>query len=138
MDRKHDLLRSVPLFASQGERGLDEIARLVRVVDVPAGRRLTIEGEPGREFFVIATGSVRIDRRGRTLRTLRSGDFLGEIALIDGGPRTATATTESNAQLLVIDQSDFGVLLERFPEIQATILRALAERIRRLEPEAGH
>jgi CRP-like cAMP-binding protein len=137
MDRKIELLRSVPLFASQGERGIDEISRLVRVVDLPAGRRITTEGEPGREFYVIASGSVRVERRGQYLRTLHAGDFLGEIALIDGGPRTATATTETDAQLLVIAQSDFGVLLERFPEIQSTVLQALAERIRRLDPAAG-
>jgi CRP/FNR family cyclic AMP-dependent transcriptional regulator len=137
MDQKIELLRSVPLFASQGERGIDEISRLVRVVDLPAGRRITTEGEPGREFYVIASGSVRVERRGQYLRTLHAGDFLGEIALIDGGPRTATATTETDAQLLVIAQSDFGVLLERFPEIQSTVLQALAERIRRLDPAAG-
>jgi CRP/FNR family cyclic AMP-dependent transcriptional regulator len=137
MDRKIELLRSVPLFARQGQRGIDEISRLVRVVDVPAGRRITTEGEPGRDFFVIASGTVRIERGGQHLRTLEAGDFLGEIALIDGGPRTATATTETNAQLLVIAQTDFGVLLERFPEIQATVLQALAERIRRLDPDAG-
>jgi CRP-like cAMP-binding protein len=137
MDRKTELLRSVPLFASQGQRGIDEISRLVRVVDLPAGRRITTEGEPGREFYVIASGSVRVERRGQYLRTLHAGDFLGEIALIDGGPRTATATTETDSQLLVIAQSEFGVLLERFPEIQATVLQALAERIRRLDPAAG-
>jgi CRP/FNR family transcriptional regulator, cyclic AMP receptor protein len=137
MDRKIELLRSVPLFASQGERGIDEISRLVRVVDMPAGRRITTEGEPGREFYVIASGSVRVERQDKLLRTLHAGDFLGEIALIDGGPRTATATTDTDAQLLVIAQSDFGVLLERFPEIQSTVLQALAERIRRLDPAAG-
>jgi CRP/FNR family transcriptional regulator, cyclic AMP receptor protein len=137
MDRKTELLRSVPLFASQGQRGIDEISRLVRVVDLPAGRRITTEGEPGREFYVIASGSVRVERQGQYLRTLNAGDFLGEIALIDGGPRTATATTESDCQLLVIAQSEFGVLLERFPEIQSTVLQALAERIRRLDPAAG-
>jgi CRP/FNR family cyclic AMP-dependent transcriptional regulator len=137
MDSKVELLRSVPLFASQGERGIDEISRLVQVVDVPAGRRITTEGQPGREFFVIASGSVRIEREGRLLRTLHDGDFLGEIALIDGGPRTATATTETDARLFVIAQADFGVLLERFPEIQSTVLRALTERIRRLDPAAG-
>jgi CRP-like cAMP-binding protein len=137
MDHKIELLRSVPLFASQGERGIDEISRLVRVVDMPAGRRITTEGEPGHEFYVIASGSVRVERQDKLLRTLHAGDFLGEIALIDGGPRTATATTDTDAQLLVIAQSDFGVLLERFPEIQSTVLQALAERIRRLDPAAG-
>ena len=136
MDDKIELLRQVPLFAAQGERGLDEIARLVRVVDVPAGRALTREGEPGSDFFVIAEGSVRIERQRQVLRRLGPGDFLGEIALIDGGPRTATATTETNAQLLVIAPGEFGVLMERFPDIQATVLRALAERIRRLKPDA--
>jgi CRP/FNR family cyclic AMP-dependent transcriptional regulator len=136
MDRKIELLRRVPLFAAQGERGIDEIARLVRVVDVPAGRVLTREGEPGSDFFVIAAGAVRIEREGRFLRRLGPGDFLGEIALVDGGPRTATATTDSNGQLLVIAQREFGVLMERFPEIQETVLRALADRIRRLQPEA--
>jgi CRP-like cAMP-binding protein len=104
-------------------------------VDVDAGEELTRQGRSGREFFVLVSGRVRVERDGRTLSELHPGDFLGEIALIDGGPRTATATTESDAQLLVISQSDFGVLLERFPEIQSTVLRALTERIRRLEPD---
>jgi CRP-like cAMP-binding protein len=68
---------------------------------------------------------------------MTDGDFLGEIALIDGRPRMATATTETPTRLLVLAHREFDSLMQRFPQIQGAVLRALAERVRRTEPEAG-
>jgi CRP-like cAMP-binding protein len=138
MDQKLELLRRVPLFADLSGRELEEIGRLADEVDLPAGRELTHEGQSGGEFFVIVDGTVRIERGGRHVSDLGPGDFLGEIALIDGGPRTATAITQGPARLLVLAHREFDSLLDRFPTIQATILKALAFRVRRLEPDAPH
>jgi CRP-like cAMP-binding protein len=136
MDQKLEMLRTVPLFAGLGARELEEVGRLTDEVDLPAGRELTHEGRSANEFFVIIDGSVRIDRGGETVRHLRDGDFLGEIALVDGGPRTATATTEGPGRYLVIGHREFHSLLERFPSMQTTVLKALAQRVRNLDPES--
>ncbi len=138
MDDKLRLLRTVPLFAALGGREIEEVGRLVDEVDVPAGRELTRQGQTGGEFFVIVSGRVRIERDGAAIGTLDEGDFLGEIALVDGGRRTATATTETPARLLVLAHREFHSLLEQFPPIQLAVLRALAERVRRSEPDAAH
>jgi CRP/FNR family transcriptional regulator, cyclic AMP receptor protein len=135
MDEKLELLRRVPLFAGLGRREIQEIGRLVDEVEVPAGHELTREGRSAEEFFVIIDGSVRIERGGARVRTLTNGDFLGEIALLDGGPRTATATAQDATRLLVIAHREFHALLDRFPPIERAVLKALAERVRRTDPE---
>lgn len=134
MDQKQRMLASVPLFAHLHGRGLEEVARLADEIDVAAGTELCREGRSGGEFFVIIDGSVAIERGGARVNTLGAGDFLGEIALVDGGPRTATARTESPARLLVVGHRQFHTLMDDFPDVRLAILQALAERVRRLEP----
>lgn len=138
MDQKLELLRRVPLFAGLDRHGLEEVGRLADEVDVRAGRELTRQGEAAEEFFVVVSGSVRVERDGRTIRNLGDGDFFGEIGLVDGGPRTATVTAESDCRLLVVAHREFHALLDRFPAIQVAVLQALAERVRRTEPEAAY
>ena len=135
MDQKLDLLRRVPLFAGLANREVEEIGRLADTIDLPADRELTREGAYGAEFFVIVDGEVDVTRDGRHLRTLRAGDYLGEIALIDGGPRTATARTTQPSRLLMLNHREFHSLLDRFPKIQLAVLNTLADRVRHLAPD---
>jgi CRP/FNR family transcriptional regulator, cyclic AMP receptor protein len=135
MDEKLELLRRVPLFAGLGGREIEEVGQLVDEVDVPEGTVLTTEGRTGNEFFVIVAGAVRVEREGVRVATLRDGDFLGEISLLDGRPRSATVTAESPSRLLVLSHREFDSLLDRFPTIQRAVLAALADRVRRVEPE---
>ena len=137
-DEKLELLKRVPLFAGLGRKEIQEIGRLAEEIDVPAGRVLMREGQTGQEFFVIVEGNVLIERGGRALRTLGAGDFLGEIALVDDGPRTATATVETNAALLVLAHREFHSLMDQFPSVRTAVLQALAMRVRQLEPNAAH
>jgi CRP-like cAMP-binding protein len=137
-DEKLELLKRVPLFAGLGRKEIEQIGRLAEEVDVPAGRVLMREGQTGQEFFVIVRGSILIERAGRKLRSLGAGDFLGEIALVDDGPRTATATTESSSALLVVAHREFHSLMDQFPTVRMAVLQALAQRVRQLEPEAAH
>jgi CRP/FNR family cyclic AMP-dependent transcriptional regulator len=135
MDQKLELLQRVPLFAGLEPDELEEIARIADERDVPAGEELTHEGRHEGYFFVIASGTVRVERGGRTINTLRDGDFLGEIALLDGGPRTATATTESPSELIVMTHQRFAQLLDTSPAIRAAILVEVGKRLRRLDAE---
>lgn len=136
MDQKLELLRRVPLFAGLGGRELEEVGRLADEIELPAGRVLTHQGRSADEFFLVLAGSVRIERDGRMVNRLGSGDFLGEIALIDGGPRTATATVEEGGQFLVVGHREFHSLLEQFPTIQRAVLEAMAKRVRNLDPDS--
>jgi len=128
-DAKVELLQRVPLFERCSKRELQEIAGLADELDVPAGRTLTTEGRTGYEFVVIVEGSASVKRKGRTINTLRSGDFLGEIALVTGTPRTATVSTTSQSRVLVLTARDFRRLLRDTPAIQLKVLEALAARL---------
>ncbi|HEY7737118.1 MAG TPA: cyclic nucleotide-binding domain-containing protein [Candidatus Limnocylindrales bacterium] len=136
MDEKQRVLSRVPLFARCGGRSLEAIGRLADEVDVKDGTELTREGSSGGEFFVIVDGKVRLERGGKEIAVLGPGDFLGEISLIDGGPRTATATADGPARLLVVAHREFHTLMADYPDIRLEILEALAQRVRSLEPEA--
>jgi CRP-like cAMP-binding protein len=137
-DQKLELLKRVPLLEGLGRREIEEVSRLAEEIDVPAGRALMREGETGSEFFVLIDGTVAIDRGGARIRTVQPGDFFGEIALLAEGPRTATATTESPAKVLVLGHREFHSLMDRFPAIRTCVLESLAKRIRTLEPENVH
>lgn len=137
-DSKLELLRGVPLFAGLEPDALAAVAAITEEREVPAGTTLTTEGRHEGYFYAIANGSVRIDRGGRTINTLRDGDFLGEIALLDGGPRTATAVTETPCRLLVMNHQRFWELLEEQPEVRQAILDEVGRRLRMLDAEAAH
>jgi CRP/FNR family cyclic AMP-dependent transcriptional regulator len=135
-DPKLELLRRVPLFSQCRGEPLDLISRLADQVDVPDGYTLMRQGDIAQEFFLIVEGRVRIERDGRTITTVGPGDFLGEIALLSEGPRTATAISEGPAKLLVITHRGFNSLLDASPSIRAAILQGVASRLRSLEPDA--
>jgi CRP/FNR family cyclic AMP-dependent transcriptional regulator len=136
-DQKLQLLRAVPLFSACSKASLAQIARLVDEVALPAGRVLTQQGRYGNEFFVIVEGKVRIERDGRRIDVEGPGDFLGEIALLDHRPRTATAICETPCRLLVLAHREFHALLGTSPAISNAVLKALAVRLRNLEPQAA-
>lgn len=138
MDDKVELLRRVPLFATLEPPELAAIAEIANIVDVPAGTVLTHEGRHEGYFFVVVAGSVRIDRAGATVNTLGDGDFLGEIALLDGGPRTATATAATDSRLLQVTNDDFDELVATTPSVRAAIMTEVGSRLRRIDEEAVH
>jgi CRP-like cAMP-binding protein len=128
-DAKLELLKSVPLFAKCSKRELALIASVADEVDLPEGKDLTREGASGREFVVIVEGAADVRRKGRRINQLGDGDFLGEIALLAGTPRTATVTTTTPVRALVLTGPAFKSLLRRTPAIQLKVLEALAERL---------
>jgi CRP-like cAMP-binding protein len=134
-DHKLELIRRVPLFAECGGRDLEMIGRLADEVDAPAGKTLIQEGATAHEFFAVIEGSMRVEIHGRQIARLGPGDFFGEIALVDGGSRTATVVAEEPSRLLVVGHREFHSLLAQNPRIQLHVLQALAKRVRRLEPE---
>jgi CRP/FNR family transcriptional regulator, cyclic AMP receptor protein len=136
VEHKRDLLERVPLFAGVSAAGIEELGAIADEVDVRAGTILTHEGYREGFFFIIIAGSVRIERAGRAINVIGPGDYFGEIALLDGGPRTATATTETPCRLLSMTYQMFHELLDASPAIRAAIMEAVGQRLRELEAEA--
>jgi CRP-like cAMP-binding protein len=128
-DRKIEIVRSVPLFSHCGKKELEAIARTADLIVVPEGMNLVTEGQHTNEFVVIAEGSADVTRDGEKLTSLGSGDFFGEIALVTGGPRTATVTSNEESTLLVLTDRAFWPLAEEMPSIQTAVMKALAERL---------
>ena len=137
-DAKLELLRRTPLLSDLGRKEIEEVGRLVDEIDVPAGKVLMREGDTGREFFVLVNGTVGIERGGKRVRTLEPGAFFGEIALLSEAPRSATATSEGPATLLVLGHREFHSLMDQYPSIRTCVLEALAKRILALDPEAAN
>jgi CRP/FNR family transcriptional regulator, cyclic AMP receptor protein len=133
MGQKPELLERVPLFAGISAAGLEELGAIADEMDVHAGTVLTHEGYREGFFFIIESGSVRVEKGGQTINILGPGDYVGEIALLDGGPRTATATTETDCRLLSMTYQMFHELLDASPDIRTAILEAVGQRLRALE-----
>jgi len=128
-DAKIELLKGVPLFSHCNKKQLASIAQLSDLVQVPPGTELMREGETGHEFLVFAEGTGEVRRKGRKIDTIGPGDFVGEMALLTGAPRNATVKTTSDATLLAVTSRAFGALLDEAPDIQKSVLKALAERL---------
>jgi len=126
---KIELLKRVPLFERCSKAELQQIARLADEILLPDGQILTREGQPGREFFVLVEGQVDVRRKGRLVKKLSGGDFLGEIALVADVPRTATVTATTPLRALVMIDRDFRSLMKEVPSLQPKVLYALAMRM---------
>jgi CRP/FNR family transcriptional regulator, cyclic AMP receptor protein len=128
-----ELIAGVPLFARCSKRQLRAIAALADEIERPAGRVLAKEGTLGREFFVIVDGAAEVRKDAKRVALLGAGDFFGEIALVTRAPRTATVTLIEPSALLVMAERDFDALMKDEPEVQARVLRALADRLAETE-----
>ena len=126
---KVELIKGVPLFSQLGRGELDEVASIADEIDLSEGKELTVEGQPGREFFVIIEGDVAVRRGDREINRLGAGDFFGEIALVEDRPRTATVVAQTPIRALVITDRSFRTLLERSPEIEEKVMSARADRL---------
>ena len=123
-------LKAVPLFQGMTEPALEAVCALANEVQFADGQAVTVEGESGDAFYVLVDGQLRVSRHGKTIRDLGPGDFLGEISLIDGRPRTATAVAVGPVNAIVIERPAFLELMDRFGAVRLGILMALSDRIR--------
>src|SRR4051794_29090423 len=101
-------LSQVALFSSCSNRDLQKIAKASDEVTIDEERVLVEQDKPGHEFFVIIEGTAAVKRSNRKIATLGPGDHFGELALFDGGPRTATVVAETPLKVLVLGQREFA------------------------------
>lgn len=125
-----EVLRKIPLFAMCTPYELKFIASRVQSREFPIGAKLCAQGERASEFFVVVDGHAEAQRDGSVLRTMGPGDFFGEIALIDEGPRTATVRSTSPLRCLVIASPQFRDVLGQNADIAVRILDAVTRRLR--------
>lgn len=125
-----DTLSQVPIFSGCSNRELQTIARAVKEVHHKAGTTIAREGDAGVGLFVITDGEARVTIGGKTKARLGPGDFFGEIALLDGGPRTASVIAESPLVVLGLTEWVFRGLLQEHPAIALKTLQSLAGRLR--------
>jgi len=124
-------LRSVPIFAGCSKKELEAIANAVREVSHKAGNVVAAEGEPGAGLFIIDRGEADVTIGGKKVNHLKDGDFFGEMALLDGGPRTATVTASTDVSLFVLTEWVYRGLLAEHGSIALHTLEAMAARLRK-------
>ena len=133
MSGKHDrqkLLAQVALFSACTDKELDRLARHAEIVDFQAGDVLMTEGETGHEFYVIIDGEVSVTSDGQTLAKLGPGTYVGEQALLDPGPRTATVTALGDTQAVLLSSREFYAAIDDVPGLSRKLLAGMAKRLR--------
>ncbi len=128
MDQKTAVVAAIPMFAKLEQRSLEAVATLAKVGTLPADTVLMREGEPAESFYVIVHGTVQIERQGTFVRSIMDGGFIGEVALIEGSGRTATAICATVCELLEFGSFEFGRVMATFPDVRARVEAAAARR----------
>ena len=132
------LLSQVPLFSGLSKKELSQIARAAKEVIHRPGSTLAKEGQSGVGFFLILDGTAGVRVGDRSRSKLGTGDFFGEISLLDGGPRTATVTAETEVTTLGLTPWDFKRLIETSPSIASKMLKVMAQRLRSSSKDLTH
>lgn len=126
-------LGEISLFSALSKRDLQRIAKASNEITRDAGSVLVDQGDAGREAFVIIEGKATVKRNGRKVATLGPGDAIGELSLLDHGPRTASVTADTPITLLVLSAREFSGVLEEVPGLAHKLLNELAGRVRELD-----
>ena len=133
-----EALRSVPLFASLGDEDARTLRGLLKVRRLPRGALLFRQGDAGDAMFLIEAGRIQIyitDEAGEevTLAELARGDFFGEMSLVEGKPRTATARAVEDARLAALSREDFTGFVRHNTDVALAMVSAISERLRRTD-----
>jgi CRP/FNR family cyclic AMP-dependent transcriptional regulator len=137
-DHRTELLASAPLLAGVDPEGIAMIAERVVEVEFPKDAVIARQGEVGTGFFLVASGSVRVVRDGKTIARIGPGDFFGELSVLDGRPRLAQVIADEPTVCLALASWDFEAVIKEQPAVALGILRGLAGRLRELTEAHRH
>lgn len=127
-------LENIELFGELTKKERKAVSRLMTTVTAKPGKKLMVEGSAGREFLIVIEGEATVRRSGRIVARVGPGDFLGELAVIAGVPRTATVTADTEMELSVLNRREFSSLLDEQPVLARKILVGAVKRLHELEP----
>jgi CRP-like cAMP-binding protein len=105
-------------------------------VDLSAGKVLARQGEIGREFLILLDGEVEVERDGKVIAVRRSGEYVGEIALLDKRPRTATVTAKTGVVAEILNRAEFSTLLADSPDLANQIMATMARRLAEMDNQS--
>ena len=132
------LLIDLPLFESLADEERALLAEAVDIIAIPSGKALFKAGDPGHAMYVVATGEIEIsvtDHAGQkiVLTVASRGDVFGELAMLDAGPRSATAIAVGDCELLELDREDLLMMVTRRPESALHLLGAMGAMTRKAD-----
>jgi CRP/FNR family cyclic AMP-dependent transcriptional regulator len=121
---------SVPIFSALGSKELDAVAKAGKQQSYDAGKAIVEQGATGVGFFFILDGDVEVRQKGKTLAKLGKGQFFGEMALIDGQPRTADVVAVRPTECFALSAWSFASLVKTEPKIALGVMKELVRRLR--------
>jgi CRP/FNR family transcriptional regulator, cyclic AMP receptor protein len=130
--RVNEHLARVDLFDGLNQRDLQVVAQLSTTLNLPAGTALAQQGTPGREFFVLLDGDVEVIDGDRLVATRGAGSHLGEIALLERRPRTATLVAKTPVTVAVADRREFASMIQQLPQVRRKLDASKAARLAEL------
>ena len=129
-------LARIPLFEGLSKKQLSQVSSLMTPLDLKAGKVIARQGEVGREFLILLEGQVEVARDGKIIAVRGPGDFIGEIALLDNRPRTATVTARTDVVVEVLNRGEFASLLAEAPELSSQVMATMARRLAAIDRES--
>ena len=137
-DARAELIRGVALFSDADGGLIESLAAIATEVEFPAERTIARQGEPGNGMFVVVRGRVRVVRDGRPVATLGPGEWFGELAVLDRGPRIASVVADEPTVCLAIAAWDAEQLFLEQPALAVGLLRTMAARMRSATKDPRH
>lgn len=129
----------MPLFSGLSKKDLQKVAKVSEEVDIEAGRTIVDQGRVGHEFFLILEGNAVVRRNNRKIADLGPGEYFGELAILDRGPRSASVVANTDMRVLVLSQGAFVGVLDTIPGMATKLLTHMAQRLRQADTKAvGH
>ena len=132
------LLKKVPIFDSLNRASLGEVAESSAIETYETGAKIATQGEEGTSFYLILDGSVEVRRSRRVIAKLGRGDFFGEMAILDGQPRSADIVAIEKTNCLALSRSSFKTLIESNPALALGILQEVVRRLRETTKSIHH
>ena len=124
------LLKNAPIFANTSEKSLESMIKSAIVKTVSPGDKLVQEGQGGVGFYLILDGKAEVIKEGEKLAELETGNFFGELGVIDGQPRTADVVAVTETKCWILSQWAMKSVIANHPEVALSMLEELARRLR--------
>jgi CRP/FNR family transcriptional regulator len=135
---REEVLRSIGIFSGCSKRELQSLAKVLKEIDYQTGDEICRQGQSGLGLHVVTEGETEVQVDGQTRRRLGPGAFFGEIALLDGGPRSATVIARTPVSTLSLSTWDFKETLKNHPDLAVKMLEELGRRLRENESSVSH